>query len=189
MEPHRLVTQSGCTLTVCYYVYIRAVALSRGGMQIPARSVPFRTLSSCRTNSRTTRSGSSRQEFTGPHFPKKEACTSMPEPLSPAQISSRALSARIAAHQSWANTADPAARTAPARQAFRARFERAVDPNGTMNPSELARRAESARKAYYTRLALQSARSRRRRALHATEDATLVTELRFAADAIEAIAA
>lgn len=57
---------------------------------------------------------------------------------------------------------DPAAHTAPARAAFMDRFEREVDPDGTLDPAARARRAEHARKAYFTRLALQSAKARRR---------------------------
>ncbi len=76
----------------------------------------------------------------------------------------RSLIARLAAHQSWANTSDPAARTAPARAAARDRFEREVDPEGVLPPVERARRAEHARKAYFTRLALKSAQARRKKA-------------------------
>ncbi len=80
--------------------------------------------------------------------------------------SERALRARIASHASWASTEDPAARTAPARTASRTaldtRFEREVDPDGTLPPAERTRRAEHARKAYFAGLALKSARSRRK---------------------------
>lgn len=76
--------------------------------------------------------------------------------------SERSLRARIAAHERWAQTPDRSAATAPARAALMARFEREVDPNGTLPPAERARRAEHARKAYYGRLALKSARARRR---------------------------
>lgn len=75
----------------------------------------------------------------------------------------RKLRSRIAAHESWAKTDDRAARTAPARQAALDRFERQVDPNGDLTPQERARRAEHARKAYFTRLALKSAQARRNR--------------------------
>jgi hypothetical protein len=50
-----------------------------------------------------------------------------------------------------------------ARQAFLDRFEREVDPDGTLPPAERARRAEHARKAYFAKLALKSAQARRRR--------------------------
>jgi len=77
-------------------------------------------------------------------------------------ITIRSLRARVAAHQSWAATTDRAARTAPARRAALARFERQVDPEGTLDPVERALRAESAKKAYFARLALLSVEARRR---------------------------
>lgn len=73
---------------------------------------------------------------------------------------SRSAVARLGAHESWARTTDRAARTRPAREAFLARFEREVDPNGELLPSERARRAEHARRAHMQRLAAASARSR-----------------------------
>jgi len=73
----------------------------------------------------------------------------------------RRISARVASHASWAQTADPTARTAPARKAFRQRFEHEVDPDGTLPPDERARLAEHARKAYYSRLASKSAQAQR----------------------------
>lgn len=85
----------------------------------------------------------------------------------------RTLAATIAAHESWANTADRSARTAPARAALMARFEREVDPDGMLAPDERARRAEHKRKAYFARLALKSAQARRARAVVAEGDAAL----------------
>lgn len=76
-------------------------------------------------------------------------------------VSERRLSASLAAHESWANTPDRSARTAPARAALMAKFEREVDPDGILPPDERARRAEHKRKAFFQRLALKSARSRR----------------------------
>lgn len=81
--------------------------------------------------------------------------------MSPEQRSQRA---RIGGFASWANTSDPSARTEPARRAFKDRFERQVDPDGTLPEAERRRRAEAARRAYYARLAFQSAQARRRRA-------------------------
>jgi hypothetical protein len=52
--------------------------------------------------------------------------------------------------------------TAPARRAFNDRFEKQVDPEGTLAPAERQRRAEAAKKAYFTGLALRSAQARRR---------------------------
>jgi hypothetical protein len=64
------------------------------------------------------------------------------------------LRARIAAHESWANTADRAARTAAARAALENRFleQAGGDPI----------RAEHLRKAYFARLSLKSAQARRK---------------------------
>lgn len=70
----------------------------------------------------------------------------------------------IAAHTSWANTADRTARTAPGREAFNARFERQVDPDGVLPEAERIKRAENARKAHFARMALKSAQARRRKA-------------------------
>jgi hypothetical protein len=83
----------------------------------------------------------------------------------------RRLAASIAAHESWAHTPDRSARTAKARKAAMDRFEREVDPNGELTPQERAQRAEHARKAYFSRLALRSAQARRR-----AKEATAVAE-------------
>jgi hypothetical protein len=76
--------------------------------------------------------------------------------------SERTIRAQIAAHESWAHTEDRAARTANARKAMLDKFERQVDPDGKLAPAERAKRAEHARKAHFKRLALKSARARRR---------------------------
>lgn len=76
--------------------------------------------------------------------------------------SERALQSRMAAHVSWANTPDPSARTAPGRAAALERFERQVDPDGTLPQHERQRRADHAKKAYFTKLALASAKARRK---------------------------
>lgn len=72
----------------------------------------------------------------------------------------RALRSRLAAHHSWARTADRAARTRAAREAFMRRFEEQVDPEGKMSPAERLRGAEQARKAHFAKLALRSSRAR-----------------------------
>jgi hypothetical protein len=79
----------------------------------------------------------------------------------------RALAATIAAQMSWANTDDRAARTAPARAALEQKFlnDAGGDPV----------RAAHLRKAHFARLALKSARARRK-----------VREHRAAAEAAEA---
>jgi hypothetical protein len=76
--------------------------------------------------------------------------------LSPAE---RSMRARIAAY-TLHSTHDSAALTAPARAAFKSKFERQVDPEGVLPEPERRRRAEAARKAYMTRLAYLSARAR-----------------------------
>jgi hypothetical protein len=77
--------------------------------------------------------------------------------------SERMMRAKLAAHTSWANTADRSARTAPARRAYMKRFERQVDPDNSLHPAERARRAEHAMRAHLTRAALKSAQARRQR--------------------------
>jgi hypothetical protein len=81
------------------------------------------------------------------------------QPLTPEQ---RTLRWKVAAHTLHSKVVDPTAHTAPARIAFLDRFEREVDPDGVLSPVERARRAEHARKAYFSRLALRSAQVRRR---------------------------
>lgn len=66
----------------------------------------------------------------------------------------RQLVASIAAHESWANTTNRTARTAPARAALDARFLLEADGDPI--------RAGHLRKAYFKRLALKSAQSRRK---------------------------
>jgi hypothetical protein len=78
-------------------------------------------------------------------------------PLTPEQ---RTLRARLAAHRSWARTPNRRARTEAASKAFLARFEQEVDPEGVLPDDVRAQMAESASKAYYTDLALKSARAR-----------------------------
>jgi len=72
--------------------------------------------------------------------------------LTPAE---RRLHAQAMAHESWASTENPSARTAPARAAHEAKFleQAGGDP----------RRAASLRSAYFARLALASAQARRAR--------------------------
>jgi hypothetical protein len=74
--------------------------------------------------------------------------------MSKSSAAERRLAAQIRAHQSWANTTDRAARTAPARAARERQFleQAGGDPV----------RAEHLRAAYFKWLALKSAASRRR---------------------------
>jgi hypothetical protein len=82
---------------------------------------------------------------------------------------SKDINKRIAAETSWARTRDRTARTRPGREAFLKRFEKGVDPDGTLTTEERRQRAEHAKRAYMLQLAKQSAtirkaRSRTRRA-------------------------
>jgi hypothetical protein len=74
----------------------------------------------------------------------------------------RTLRARIGAHVQHARH-DPQQTTEAARTAFLRRFEAEVDPEGVLAPDERVRRAASARRAHFARLALRSAQARARR--------------------------
>lgn len=75
----------------------------------------------------------------------------------PEEISAAAATlGRIGAHISWANTKDRSARTAPARAALEQKFLDQADGDPV--------RAAHLRKAYFQRLALKSAESRRAKA-------------------------
>ena len=67
--------------------------------------------------------------------------------------------ARIAAYALHAQR-DSRELTAKARKTFLARFEKEVDPDGTLPTDERERRAASARKAYFQKLAYLSAKKR-----------------------------
>jgi hypothetical protein len=74
----------------------------------------------------------------------------------------RSLRGRLASHAGWAKTTDVLARTRPGRDKAFERFLLQVDPTGSLTPEERARRAKHAQKAHMYRLALASARARRR---------------------------
>lgn len=76
--------------------------------------------------------------------------------------SERSLQARMAAHALHASV-DSREHTEQARRAFMARFDDEVDPNRELPEPERRRRADQAKKAYFTRLALKSAQARRRK--------------------------
>jgi len=107
------------------------------------------------------------------------------------------LRGRIAASERWAHTDDRAAATAPARAGLDARFAAEVDPDGVLDPAELARRVKSKRTAHFARLARLSAASRRKAATarqtareqrSTAEAQRIAAELRQAADALESTA-
>lgn len=80
----------------------------------------------------------------------------------PVDASDRYLAASIAANSRWAHEADRSAATRPARMAFETRFLDEVDPARLLKPEERQRRAENAKRAYFHKLALKSAKSRRK---------------------------
>lgn len=75
--------------------------------------------------------------------------------------SQRVLRARLAAF-TRASQYDGLTVTAKARQTFLDQFELQVDPDHLLPVAERARRAEAARKAHFTRLALNSSKTRAR---------------------------
>jgi len=80
-----------------------------------------------------------------------------------ARLSARqSLAGRIAANTRWAREPDRAACTKPARDAFAARFEAEVDPGGVLNPEDRRKRAANAKSAHFQRMALASAKARRK---------------------------
>jgi hypothetical protein len=87
--------------------------------------------------------------------------------LSPTEAHLRARIGAYALHSKY----DPRETTVPARAAFLDRFTREVDPDGLLPEAERLRRATYARKAYFAKLALKSAQSRRRRAAKGAGDA------------------
>lgn len=79
---------------------------------------------------------------------------------------SRELIARLAAHESWAQTPDRAKRTSAARRNSPASIQWHMDRlHPSMidaSPADRIAAAESARSAFYARLALKSAQARKR---------------------------
>jgi hypothetical protein len=74
------------------------------------------------------------------------------------------LRARVAAHSMHAAhdskvVSQPARDASPGSDSY---WERQVDPDNVLDPSERARRAGHAKKAYFTKLALASAKARRK---------------------------
>lgn len=77
----------------------------------------------------------------------------------------RVLRASLAAHASWANTLDPASRTAKARAAANGRFEReAREKHPGATEEQIIRVASHLKSAYFKRLALAAAQARRAKA-------------------------
>ena len=74
--------------------------------------------------------------------------------LSPSQRSTRARLAAFVMHSEGKTN------TRPASAAFLQRFERQIDPDGTLAPDERARRAEWALKAHMSALSLRASQAR-----------------------------
>jgi hypothetical protein len=74
----------------------------------------------------------------------------------------RSLIGRLGAYEQHARH-DPRETTRAGRIAFMKRFEDQVDPERLLPEAERKRRAEAARKAYFTRLAIQSVKARRKK--------------------------
>ncbi|MGC0418333.1 hypothetical protein [Embleya sp. AB8] len=87
--------------------------------------------------------------------------------MTPAQ---RSMRARLASHTSWSNTADRRARTEPATRAGSwDRFEKAIraeaaERGESLTDEQLRSMVESRRSAYFTRLSMQAAAARRKKA-------------------------
>jgi hypothetical protein len=79
----------------------------------------------------------------------------------PRTTNDRSQIAKIAANTRWAHEQDRSAATQAARDGMYRRFEDEVDPERKLSPEERGKRVESARRAYYQRLALKSAQARR----------------------------
>lgn len=79
------------------------------------------------------------------------------ESLTPTE---RVMRARMAAYSLHARY-DPRETTKAARRAFNERFLDQVDPDRRLSARERLRRADAARRAYFTKLAYLSARKRR----------------------------
>jgi hypothetical protein len=91
----------------------------------------------------------------------------------------RILLSALALSSRWsrATPEDRTAATAAATQAALNRFEQEVDPDGVLPADERARRAQHARRAYFTRLALKSHQARRARRLAERLDAEVASAL------------
>jgi hypothetical protein len=83
----------------------------------------------------------------------------MADKMTPAQRSLRGRLGAYTVHSRY----DSREIIRPAREAFWSKFERDVDPEGALPLEERLRRADMARKAYFTRLAMASAKARRKR--------------------------
>lgn len=89
----------------------------------------------------------------------------------------RSMAGRIGGNVRVSRITDMNAAMAPAWRGQLARFEREVDPDGTLPEPERQRRALAARKAHMARLALRSHMARRKAREAAAETAAVAAEL------------
>lgn len=85
----------------------------------------------------------------------------MPQPHSGAEVR---LHASRMSNVRWSKVEDRTAATKPGRDGLLRKFEREVDPDGTMDPGERAKRVENARKAFYAEMSRRSIAARRAKA-------------------------
>lgn len=73
--------------------------------------------------------------------------------------------ARLAAHERWARAseADRAEQVRKMHRGMQDRWEREVDPDGTLPVAERIKRAESAKRAHMTRMAVAARAARKRK--------------------------
>lgn len=72
----------------------------------------------------------------------------------------RILIARIASAERWGRTPDRTIATEPARAGLRAKFEREADPDGSLPPAEVARRADHLQRAHMLRMSRKASEAR-----------------------------
>lgn len=77
----------------------------------------------------------------------------------------RSMRARLAAHERWARAseADRAEQVRKMHRGMQDRWEREVDPDGTLPVAERIKRAESAKRAHMTRMAVAARAARKRK--------------------------
>lgn len=127
---------------------------------IPEDQVALSVRTGARLNSRTENpAGTGTDQI-------RKVCSTMPQHMTPAERSQRS---RLAAHVLHSRY-DSRDLTEAARKGFNDRFLDEVDPERKLPTQERERRAAHARKAYFTSLALKSARARRARSKRTSND-------------------
>ena len=91
--------------------------------------------------------------------------------------SPRALAGRIGGHARAKSISDMTAAMEPAWRGQMARFEREIDPDSTLPAAERTRRAKSAQREHMARLALRSAKARRKASEARAESAVVAADM------------